>query len=117
MDEGTTVTIVVNTYRKPQEAIIYVKVKDLVPASLQGSETTNTTGGEAAKDVKVQLTVGKEGTTYTRTTSASTDSLDIKIQGNGQVELSLNISNSTDSNIYTDSTTFDFDTQTSYTFK
>ena len=49
--------------------------------------------------------------------SASTDSLDIKIQGNGQVELSLNISNSTDSNIYTDSTTFDFDTQTSYTFK
>ena len=117
VDEGTTVTIVVNTYRKPQEAIIYVKVKDLVPASLQGSETTNTTGGEAAKDVKVQLTVGKEGTTYTRTTSASTDSLDIKIQGNGQVELSLNISNSTDSNIYTDSTTFDFDTQTSYTFK
>ena len=117
VDEGTTVTIVVNTYRKPQEAIIYVKVKDLVPASLQGSETTNTTGGEVAKDVKVQLTVGKEGTTYTRTTSASTDSLDIKIQGNGQVELSLNISNSTDSNIYTDSTTFDFDTQTSYTFK
>ena len=117
VDEGTTVTIVVNTYRKPQEAIIYVKVKDLVPASLQGSETTNITGGEAAKDVKVQLTVGKEGTTYTRTTSASTDSLDIKIQGNGQVELSLNISNSTDSNIYTDSTTFDFDTQTSYTFK
>lgn len=117
IDEGSTVTIVVNTYRKPQEAIIYVKVKDLVPASLQGSETTNTTGGEAAKDVKVQLTVGKEGTTYTRTTSASTDSLDIKIQGNGQVELSLNISNSTDSNIYTDSTTFDFDTQTSYTFK
>ena len=117
VDEGTTVTIVVNTYRKLQTASIYVNVKELVPASLQGTETTNTTGGEAAKDVKVQLTVGKEGTTYTRTTSASTDSLDIKIQGNGQVELSLNISNSTDSNIYTDSTTFDFDTQTSYTFK
>ena len=117
VDEGTTITIVVNTYRKPQEATIYVKVKDLVPSSLQGSGTTNTTGGEAAKDVKVQLTVGKEGTTYTRTTSASADSLDIKIQGNGQVELSLNISSSTDSNIYTDSTTFDFDTQTSYTFK
>ena len=117
VDEGTTVTIVVNTYRKPQTATIYVNVKDLVPASLQGTEATNTTEGKAAEDVKVQLTVGKEGPTYTKTTSASTDSLDIDIQGNGQVELSLNISSTTDSNIYTYSTTFDFDTQTSYTFK
>ena len=43
VDEGTTVTIVVNNYKKPQTATIYVNVKDLVPKSLQGSETTNTT--------------------------------------------------------------------------
>ena len=120
VDEGTTVTIVVNTYRKPQEAIIYVKVKDLVPASLQGSESTNTTDGETAKEVQVQLTIG-EGRTETRTTSASTENLAIEIQGNGQVELSLKISNPNNSNdVYYQSSgnrTFDFDTQTSYTFK
>ena len=35
VDEGTTVTIVVNNYKKPQTATIYVNVKDLVPKSLQ----------------------------------------------------------------------------------
>ena len=54
VDEGTTVTIVVNNYKKPQTATIYVNVKDLVPKSLQGSETTNTTEGETAKEVKLQ---------------------------------------------------------------
>lgn len=120
VDEGTTITIVVNTYRKPQTAIIYVNVKDLVPESLQGSEATNTTEGEAAKEVQVQLTIG-EGRTETRTTSASTESLAIEIQGTGQVELSLKISNPNNSNdVYYQSSgnrTFDFDTQTSYTFK
>lgn len=120
VDEGTTVTIVVNTYRKPQTATIYVNVKSLVPESLQGSEATNTTEGEAAKEVQVQLTIG-EGRTETRTTSASTESLAIEIQGNGQVELSLKISNPNNSNdVYYQSSgnrTFDFDTQTSYTFK
>ena len=120
IDEGSTVTIVVNTYRKPQTATIYVNVKNLVPASLQGSESTNTTDGEAAKEVQVQLTIG-EGRTETRTTSASTENLAIEIQGNGQVELSLKISNPNNSNdVYYQSSgnrTFDFDTQTSYTFK
>lgn len=116
VDEGTTVTIVVNTYRKLQTASIYVNVKELVPASLQGTETTNTTDGEAAKDVKVQLTVG-EGTPQTTTTSADTSSLKIDIQGTGQVEIALKISSSTDNEIYTRSIIFDFDTQTSYTFK
>ena len=120
VDEGTTVTIVVNTYRKPQTATIYVNVKSLVPASLQGTEATNTTDGEAAKEVQVQLTIG-EGRTETRTTSASTENLAIEIQGNGQVELSLKISNPNNSNdVYYQSSgnrTFDFDTQTSYTFK
>ena len=120
IDEGSTVTIVVNTYRKPQTATIYVNVKSLVPASLQGSESTNTTDGETAKEVQVQLTIG-EGRTETRTTSASTENLAIEIQGNGQVELSLKISNPNNSNdVYYQSSgnrTFDFDTQTSYTFK
>ncbi len=120
IDEGSTVTIVVNTYRKPQTAIIYVNVKSLVPASLQGTDTTNTTTGESAKEVQVQLTIG-EGKTETRTTSASEDNLAIEIQGNGQVELSLKISNPNNSNdVYYQSSgnkTFDFDTQTSYTFK
>ena len=116
VDEGTTVTIVVNNYKKPQTATIYVNVKDLVPKSLQGSETTNTTEGETAKEVKVQLTVG-EGAAQTTTTSADTPSLKIDIQGTGQVEIALNISSSTDNEIYTRSIIFDFDTQTSYTFK
>ena len=116
VDEGTTVTIVVNNYKKPQTATIYVNVKDLVPKSLQGSETTNTTEGETAKEVKVQLTVG-EGAAQTTTTSADTPSLKIDIQGTGQVEIALKISSSTDNEIYTRSIIFDFDTQTSYTFK
>lgn len=120
IDEGSTVTIVVNTYRKPQTATIYVNVKSLVPASLQGTTATNTTDGETAKEVQVQLTIG-EGRTETRTTSASTENLAIEIQGNGQVELSLKISNPNNSNdVYYQSSgnrTFDFDTQTSYTFK
>lgn len=120
VDEGTTITIVVNTYRKPQEATIHVNVKSLVPASLQGTTATNTTDGEEAKEVRVELTFG-EGRTETRTTTANEDDLAIEIQGTGQVELSLKISNPNNSSeVYYQSSgtrVLDFDTQTSYTFK
>ena len=108
VSEDSSITITVNKVTKEKTATIKIDVKSITG----GYDTSDNTIVDSDKKVKVELLVdGKSA--FTRSSVDKNDTVSTTITGKGKVQLQAKINDNEEIRTYQ----FDFDSESSYTFK
>ena len=94
LEDGETITIVVNSFEAQKSAKVTIDVKSYIPESNSESSESNTTteNSNTEKKANVNVTVSNGGTGFTKNNASST--VTDTIYGKGEVTVTLSITDS-----------------------